>query len=341
MESIYDDQILKRALLRDKYTQVVSNLLKELNSQAKAAYAHDELTNHGVSLGCFDPSDQKFLNSKACLFKPLSLKEFEEYSLESELNQGAYGYYYLGFDKIYDDPAKEENASSSRIMWQRAHQIFEYLDTGYTSLHKKSGDNLDFFDEVSGWDQIKHDNSFLDGGEGLMLGLRKGRYIPRWGCKAQREWQEDNEDPSTIRPHILLIICTGAEAKDNELLFGELGPTAQAIRNRLRQKEFEKTSLFPVLAVSLFGPRHGRLLQANFNNSGILEVRSSPIYSFLRKDSAPFELFLRYYACEPLDGPEYEFSDDTQTHQYISPLPGSNVKNIPPKEGDTPSAEGP
>lgn len=109
MESIYNGQILKRALLRDKYTQVVSNLLKELNSQAKTAYAHDELTNLGVSLGCFDPSDQKFLNSKACLFKPLSLKEFKEYSLlESELNQGACGYYYLRFDKIYDDPAKEK-----------------------------------------------------------------------------------------------------------------------------------------------------------------------------------------------------------------------------------------
>ncbi|RWQ91989.1 hypothetical protein C8Q69DRAFT_448072 [Paecilomyces variotii] len=204
-------------------------------------------------------------------------------------------------------------------MWDRANQIFEYLDTGYTSLRKKSVDNLDFFDEVSGWDQIKHDNSFLDGGKGLLLGLREGRDIPRWGCKAEREWQEDYEDPRTIRPHIMLIICTGAEAKDNELLFGELGPIAQAIRNRLRQKEFEKTSLFPVLAVSLFGPRHGRLLQANFNNSSILEVRSSPIYSFIRKDSAPFELFLRYYACEPLDGPEYEFSDDTQTHQTIKP----------------------
>lgn len=79
-----------------------------------------------------------------------------------------------------------------------------------------------------------------------MLGLREGRDIPRWGCKAEREWQEDYEDPRTIRPHIMLIICTGAEAKDNELLFGELGPIAQAIRNGLRQEEFEKTSLFPV-----------------------------------------------------------------------------------------------
>lgn len=104
-------------LLRDKYTQVVSNLLKELNSQAKTAYAHDELTNLRVSLRCFDPSDQMFLDSKACLFKPLSSKEFKEYSLlESELNQGSCGYYYLGFDNIYDDPAKEKNTSSSSIM---------------------------------------------------------------------------------------------------------------------------------------------------------------------------------------------------------------------------------
>jgi hypothetical protein len=32
--------------------------------------------------------------------------------------------------------------------------------------------------------------------------------------------------------------------------------------------------------LSLFGPRHGRLLQANFDNSGTLNVWSSPIYNF-------------------------------------------------------------
>ena len=44
----------------------------------------------------------------------------------------------------------------------------------------------------------------------------------------------------------MLVICTGAEAKEDELLFGELGPIAQTIQNRFNQKEFEKTSLFPV-----------------------------------------------------------------------------------------------
>lgn len=32
----------------------------------------------------------------------------------------------------------------------------------------------------------------------------------------------------------MLVIYTGAEAKDDELLFGELGPIAQATRNRLK-----------------------------------------------------------------------------------------------------------
>lgn len=77
-----------------------------------------------------------------------------------------------------------------------------------------------------------------------MLGLRPG--FPDWGVKAERQWQKNYDDPGTICPHVMLIICTGAEAQDSELLFGELGPIVQAIQNRLSQKEFEKTSLFPV-----------------------------------------------------------------------------------------------
>lgn len=79
---------------------------------------------------------------------------------------------------------------------------------------------------------------------GLFYGLRRG--VPEWNTKAVCEWQDDCDDPETISPHIMLVICTGAEAKDGELIFGELAPIAQAIQNRLDQKEFVKTSLFPV-----------------------------------------------------------------------------------------------
>ena len=56
---------------------------------------------------------------------------------------------------------------------------------------------------------------------------------------------------------MMLVICTGAEAKDDEMLHGELGPIAQTIQNRLDQMEFEKTSLLPVtiLWISMGRPR--------------------------------------------------------------------------------------
>ncbi|KAL1868565.1 hypothetical protein Plec18167_008156 [Paecilomyces lecythidis] len=308
MASVSDDKKAERALLRDKYGQAISDLLKELRSQPKAAYGHGEFTGLGISLGSFDPYDEKFLGSRACLFRPMTLEEFGEYSIpESELDGG------------------------------------RYLEICHDYLRKKTGRDLEFFDEITGWFQIKYDNSFLDNGERLMRGRRGGDF-PQWDTHAEREWQEDYDNPETLRPHIMLIICTGAEVKENELLFGELGPIAQAIENRLQQKEFENTSLFPVLAISLLGPRHGRLVQAHFNKSGMLKVLVSPIYSFVRKADAPFDLFLRYCACKPQDGPEYEFyneEEDTaaQTHQYVAPLSGSDIENIPPKEDDSPFTE--
>lgn len=46
--------------------------------------------------------------------------------------------------------------------------------------------------------------------------------------------------------------------------------------------------------------------------SSILEVRASPLYSFVRKDEAPWNLFLRYHACEPRNGPNIDFGDDRE-----------------------------
>ena len=60
------------------------------------------------------------------------------------------------------------------------------------------------------------------------------------------EWQDDCDDPETIAPHIMLVISNAAEAKPGELLVGELTCIVQAIRTRLKQKEFEKSSFFPV-----------------------------------------------------------------------------------------------
>ena len=104
-----------------------------------------------------------------------------------------------------------------------------------------------------------------------------------------------------------------------------------------------------MLVASFFGPRHGRLLQAKFNKSGALQVRASKIYGFRHRDEAPTDLFLRYYACKPRDGEEFEFHSDneeedapTQAPEYV-PLPADSEKeNVPPEDDDIDlSAESP
>lgn len=95
-----------------------------------------------------------------------------------------------------------------------------------------------------------------------------------------------------------------------------------------------------MLAVSFFGPRHGRLLQAKINKSGILEVRALPIYSFRRKAEAPFDLFFRYYTHDPQGSPDYIFysgkEEDipAQTPKTSLHLSSQNKKISFPKEDD-------
>ncbi|KOS41840.1 hypothetical protein ACN38_g7297 [Penicillium nordicum] len=102
---------------------------------------------------------------------------------------------------------------------------------------------------------------------GVKFGHSKPQDLPRWNAHSTCQWLDDFEDPKTTRPHIKLLTLTGAKAKEHELLHGELAPIANVLYCRLEQPEFEDTSLFPVLVISLFGPRHGRLLQAKFDNS--------------------------------------------------------------------------
>ncbi|KAJ5545432.1 hypothetical protein N7461_007736 [Penicillium sp. DV-2018c] len=326
----------ERVQLRSRYNEAVSDLLQALKSEPKATYSSDNLAELGVELASFNPEDSSFLESKACLFKPISSKELEGFSVSDlDLPEGS-RYWYSNFDEIYHHPTNVENASTAYIIKTRADQILRCLRVYYTKLEKKSGRDTVFFDQFDAWNSIQADSSFLDNGMGLLYGRCDG--VPRWDVQTEREWQDDPNDSETTSPHIMLVVCTRDDApKADELLFGELGSITQAIRNRLDQKEFEKTSLFPVLAISFFGPRHGRLLQANFTKSGILKVRASPVYSFVRKAEARFDLFLRYYACDPQDGPEYEFYSDEDSEGCTYPGPR---ENITPKEDDyTPSVE--
>ena len=100
-------------------------------------------------------------------------------------------------------------------------------------------------------DKTRVGNSFSNSGYGLLLGKyalhSRTVGVPRWDNLNMREWLHDEDDPETAAPHVMLAICTeDADVKSDRLLLGEIGSIAQAIQNRLDQKEFEKTSFFPV-----------------------------------------------------------------------------------------------
>ncbi|KAJ5121620.1 uncharacterized protein N7515_009581 [Penicillium bovifimosum] len=124
-------------------------------------------------------------------------------------------------------------------------------------------------------------------------------YLEVFESYSERKRSEDHS------PSHQTLTLTGAKAEENELLHGDLAHIANALYCSLEQPQFENTSLFPGLVISFFGPRHGRLLQATFDNPGTLIVRPSLIYNFIDSDEK-IELFVRYDNCEPRDGPEIE-----------------------------------
>lgn len=88
--------------------------------------------------------------------------------------------------------------------------------------------------------------------------------------------------------------------------------------------------------LSLFGPRHGRILQANFDTSQKLNVRVTRIFSFLKKDSAPLDLFLRFLASTPRRDEDLEFYPEVDTNfapEFRQQSAGFGKENIGPKDG--------
>ncbi|KAI2767910.1 hypothetical protein DTO012A8_6897 [Penicillium roqueforti] len=241
-------------------------------------------------------------------FKLLSEKEYSTYKIDSARIPKHMRHHYDGFDKAFHlsfSYPLSDPLPGTELVYEKAFQIARYIDILQDYSKKDDPDNTSSIEKNSNWYEILAEDSFEDGPQGMLHGLHIGHSKPldlsRWRAVSYRQWQEDPEDPDTIRPHVMLMICTGAVAKSNNLLHGEIGPIVNTIQCRLLQEEFKQTSSFPVLVISLFGPRQGRMLYARFNIDGTLIVRASDIFDFKKKNQEGFDLFMRYYNCEPED----------------------------------------
>jgi hypothetical protein len=245
MEPLPDDPAANRASLRVKYEKAVSDLLKALSSDPKLTYSSNDLTKLRVTLGSFDPEDQNFIASNICLFKPMSSEQIMEYSLDMSKQPEGTRDLCDNYDELYQSPTGATGRHLSDTMDDNTETTFLYLNRHYESSYKKTKLYPESLARTSKWDQIRDSNPFSDIPWGLLGGYSLTNQIPSWNVRADYEWQDDYRNPETICPHMMLVMYTSAVAIEGELLFCELGCIAQVIRNRLQQKEFEKTSLFP------------------------------------------------------------------------------------------------
>ncbi|CAG7978479.1 unnamed protein product [Penicillium nalgiovense] len=224
-------------------------------------------------------------------FKLLTQIEYSMYKIDSARIPKHMRHHYNGFDEAFYWSSSWP-LSDTELMYEKAFRIAKYIDI---LKHYSKKDDTSSIEKNSNWYQILAEDSFHDGPQGMLYGLPVS-------C---RQWQEDPENPDTIRPQIIYMICTGAMAKSSELLHGEIGPIVSTIQCRLPQEEFKQTSSFPVLVISLFGPRQGRILYARFNIDGTLIVRASDIFDFEKKKNQEGFDLMRCYNCEPEDVAEF------------------------------------
>ncbi|KAJ5491179.1 hypothetical protein N7539_002746 [Penicillium diatomitis] len=131
---------------------------------------------------------------------------------------------------------------------------------------------------------------------------------PFFNVRVVYEWR----NKQIVYAHVMLIMRTGAIVFEGELLFCELAC---------------------VLGIFFHGLGNGRVIQARYDTSGVLRVRTSPIYSFQDTDNLLWRLFLRYYACSPYYGEDAEFFEDKDESGYVPSDTGSRLSSsVPARE---------
>ena len=71
--------------------------------------------------------------------------------------------------------------------------------------------------------------------------------------------------------------------------------------------------------ISLFGPRHGRIIQASYNRQGDkLELRISETFCFKTKDDEAFDIFFRFTASYPPEIPIPNFPRMSEDPEVLS-----------------------
>ncbi|KAI2682854.1 hypothetical protein CBS147355_1994 [Penicillium roqueforti] len=94
-------------------------------------------------------------------------------------------------------------------------------------------------------------------------------------------------------PHFKVILESEANG-DGRLLRGEIMTITGIMVGRLRSKRLRPHVVAPMLVLSLMGPRHAGILEADFDGK-ILNIRASKLYDFTQKNTEFVHSLTRYW----------------------------------------------
>ncbi|KAJ9486023.1 hypothetical protein VN97_g7315 [Penicillium thymicola] len=276
------------SLSRDQ-EDIVVNILHMLEASGRSSFSKLEIARPEVFVKTFGPNDKDFLASEQCLFKPISKEDIKPWKISAA--EAAVVRNNLDIPDLGPVSQHRPTWNITVATQQVFHFIiaqFRYRRRGKTSLR-----------DTFGWNGIDHEE-FYGGNKGFLYspsGRCKGVDTPGWRTCLLEEWWDGE---ILAGPSVRFIICTDGIAEEDSLLLSELGAVAQVIAFRRTQPEFQTSLLFPVLMISHFGPRHGRIVQACYDRRGDrLELRISQVFCFANRSDAEFDIFVRFTASYP------------------------------------------
>ncbi|PYI11046.1 hypothetical protein BO78DRAFT_426098 [Aspergillus sclerotiicarbonarius CBS 121057] len=108
-----------------------------------------------------------------------------------------------------------------------------------------------------------------------------------WEAVAITDYPEGNY------PHFKAMVESDAVG-DDRLLRGEIMTITDIMAARLRTKSLRPHIVAPILVLSLMGLCHVRVLEADFDGEN-LNIRSSKLYDFTKKNTDAVQLLTRYW----------------------------------------------
>ncbi|OJJ32421.1 hypothetical protein ASPWEDRAFT_44534 [Aspergillus wentii DTO 134E9] len=132
-------------------------------------------------------------------------------------------------------------------------------------------------------------------------------------CWVPEPLYEYNKESGTgyYYPHVHFAGIQSCNGKEDSMALGELKLIVAVMQNRASQLkvdeneeelpgqyEFQDEKRFPVLMTSFLGPQHGRIFYACMDGEKLI-IRQSRLYSFEKKESAPWDFFSRILLSSP------------------------------------------